>query len=124
MSVFTVEADYSATGEGVTYMIMFTRAYPLQEDYKVKPSFVTKEDGTIFFEEGELKYPREQVAINEFTKLFGSYYALGATVKEGLHFDNPSAKRLVSPELQAKLIDWEKEAGGFEYHASLHLNFS
>ena len=124
MSVYTVESEYFATGEGMTYMLMFTRAYPSQEDYEVKPSFVTKEDGRMVFEEGKLKNTPEQIALKQFAEKFGSYFARGATAKEGLHFDSGSARLLVSPELQAKLKDWEKNAGGLEYYSSMHVNFS
>lgn len=123
MSVYTIECEYFATGEGMTHMIMFTRAYPMPEDYEVEPKIDTS--GEVWkLREGKLKYPMEQVALKQFAEKFGGYYAQGATAKEGLHFDSTSAKLLVSPELQAKLVAWEKDAGGFEYHCSLHMNFS
>lgn len=124
MAMFTVSCEYFGTGEGMTHMILFTRAYPEHDDYETPPSFEKDADGNMFYKEGVLKYKPELIALRRFIKVFGSFYAQGADVKEGLHFDSNSAKFLISPELQAKLEDWNKDAGGFEYHTSLHLNFS
>lgn len=124
MAVYTVMAEYFATGEGVTRMILFTRAYPSQDDYEVEPSFDTDDEGKMIFKEGVLKYAPEVIALRKFTEVFGSFYARGADVKQGLHFDNLAARMLISKELQEKLEDWSTDAGGFEYYTSLHLNFS
>lgn len=123
-NVYTVTAEYFGTGEGVTHMVLFTRAYPSQDDYEIKPSFETDAEGTMIYKEGVLKYKPELIALKRFVKVFGSFYAQGADVKEGLHFDSMSAKLLISNELQEKLMNWNTDAGGFEYHTSLHLNFS
>lgn len=124
MTVYTVTAEYFGTGEGMTHMIMFTRAYPSYDDYEVQPSFDTDDDGNMIFKEGVLKYRPELIALRNFIRVFGDFYARVADVKEGLHFDSTSAKLLISNELQEKLMNWNVDSGGFEYHTSLHLNFS
>ena len=97
-NVYTVYADYSATGEGTVYMALITRAYG--------PN--TKEEN----------------ALNRFKELFGSYMASGAIVTAGLYFDFPGNKILISNDLRDRIVDWNRDAGGLEWHSSLHLNFS
>lgn len=96
--VYTVYADYGATGEGQTYMALITRAYG--------PS------------------SKKENALNRFRELFGDYMATGATVKPGLHFDFPGAHLLLSEKMKSGLEDWNTDAGGLEWHSSLHLNFA
>ena len=96
--VYTVYADYFGTGNGTTYMALITRAYGPKS--------------------------REENAMNRFRELFGDYMATGATVKPGLHFDFPGNRFLISKELQENIKDWNTNAGGLEWHSSLHLNFS
>lgn len=97
--MYTVSCEYFATGEGHTFMVLFTRGYGSNED------------------------PMDN-AMESFRKLFGGYFAQGADVKEGIDFEFAGAKFLLSNELKAKLLEWEKDAGGLEYHAKLHVNFS
>lgn len=97
--MFTVSCNYFATGEGVTHMVLYTRGYGADAD------------------------PAKN-AIDAFERHFGSYFARGAEVREGLDFDFNGAKLLVSDHLRTKLQDWIKHAGGLEYHASIHVNFS
>ena len=97
--VYTVYADYFATGEGVSYMVLITRGYGKNAS-------------------------REENAMARFRELFGSYMATGATVKPGLHFDFHGSNVLMSDTLKEKIADWNKDAGGLEWHSSLHLNFS
>jgi predicted SAM-dependent methyltransferase len=97
--IYTVYSDYFATGEGTSYMVLITRGY------------------------GPNKDPKEN-AMKRFRELFGSYMALGANVKTGLYFDFPGNKVLLSEEMRVKLTDWHTDAGGLEWHSSLHLNFS
>lgn len=97
--MYTVTCEYFATGEGHTYMVLFTQGY------------------------GESAISSEN-ALTNFKEIFGDYFAIGAEVKEGIHFDFPSAKYLLSDALKQNILEWEKEAGGLEYHASLHVNFS
>jgi hypothetical protein len=117
--MFTVYSEYYGTGEGVTRMILFTRARPCEDDYEVQPSF----DAGVY-KEGILKNEPKVLALKHFTRIFGSFFALGAVVNEGLDFDNNVAQLLISPELQKNLEKWSKNAFGFEYHTKLHLNFS
>ena len=125
MAVFTVSCEYFATGEGTTYMILFTRGYPRHEDYEVQPSYPYNEATKKYeYNPGKLKISPEEVARKIFAEKFGGYFARGAEVKVGLHFDSRAAELLISKELQDKLVDWNKDAGGFEYHSSLHVNFS
>jgi hypothetical protein len=95
----TVTNSYFATGEGITHMVLFTKGYGPDSD-------------------------RSANALNTFVKHFGDYYSQGAEVREGLSFEFNGAKLLVSDALRAKLEDWAKQAGGLEYHASLHVNLS
>lgn len=97
-NVYTVYADYFGTGNGTTYMALITRAYGPKS--------------------------REVNAMNRFIELFGGYMATGATVKPGLHFDFPGSHLLLNDTMQEKLKDWNNDAGGLEWHSSLHLNFS
>jgi hypothetical protein len=96
--MYTVSNSYFATGEGVTHMVLFTKGYG---------------EGT-----------RPDNALATFEKLFGSYFTIGAEVKEGLHFDFHGAALLINAELRAKLENWAETAGNLEYHASLHVNLS
>ena len=96
--MYTVSNSYFGTGEGVTHMVLFTKGY------------------------GDLNGPENALA--DFKKQFGSYYAIGAMVQQGLHFDFSGANLLVGDNLRARLDDWAKKAGGLEYHASLHVNLS
>jgi hypothetical protein len=96
--MYTVTCDYFATGAGMTHMVLFTRGYGPNE-------------------------PAEN-AMASFKRIFGDYYAIGAEIKEGLDFDFPGAKFLISDKMRTNIIEWEKEAGGLEYHASFHVNFS
>ena len=97
--IYTVTNSYFATGEGITYMLMFTRGYGRADDGRDN-------------------------AMESFEKQFGAYFSRGAEITEGLNFDFPGAKLLISDELKAKLELWNQTAGGLEYHASIHVNFS
>ena len=97
-NVYTVYADYFGTGNGTTYMVLITRAYGPNS--------------------------REINAMNRFIELFGGYMATGATVKPGLFFDFPGSHLLMSDKLKTNLESWNNDAGGLEWHSSLHLNFS
>jgi hypothetical protein len=63
-------------------------------------------------------------ALEEFARVFGSYYAIGAVVHNGMVFDFYGSHLLVSESLKTMLIDYVRNAGGLEYHASIHYNFS
>jgi hypothetical protein len=68
--MYTVIADYIATGEGRTVMVLYTRA-------------LGADDGI-------------ENALTQFKSNFGAYYAQGATVYSGLKFDCPGADLFVS----------------------------
>lgn len=97
--MYTVFCDYFATGEGRTFMLLITRGYGESDDGK-------------------------ENALETFKEVFGDYYAIGAEIRDGIDFNIPGAKFLLSEELKNSLLDWEKDAGGLEYHATLHVNFS
>jgi hypothetical protein len=98
-NMYTVQMHYGATGEGATYAVMYTRGYGPNTDPKKN-------------------------ALEEFARVFGSYYAIGAVVHNGMVFDFYGSHLLVSESLKTMLIDYVRNAGGLEYHASIHYNFS
>jgi hypothetical protein len=98
-NMYTVEMHYSATGEGVTYAVMYTRGYGPHADPKKN-------------------------ALEAFARMFGAYYAASAVVHNGMVFDFYGSHLLVSENLKTMLIDYVRNAGGLEYHASIHYNFS
>lgn len=100
--MYTVHAEYFATGEGHTYMVLFTHGDGYGDD---------EQDG-------------KANALAQFKEIFGDYFAIGAEVREGIQFDFAGAKYLLSEALRGNILDWEKAAGNLEYHASFHVNFS
>jgi len=97
--MYTVTNSYFATGEGITHMVLFTKGYGKDAD-------------------------RSKNAFETFERHFGAYYAQGAEITPGLRFEFNGAKLMISDELRAKLQQWAEQAGGLEYHATLHVNFS
>lgn len=95
--MFTVYCDYLATGEGSTVMVLFTKGY-----------------GS--------KTPREN-ALDEFARIFGGYYAIGAEIYEGIKTDFPFSNMLLSESL-LKFLNEKSDAGNIHYHASFHVNYS
>lgn len=77
MKQYTITADYMATGEGRTIMIMFTYA-----------------------ESGE-------GAWKKFQERFGVFYAYGAEVKEGIDFDFPGSDIMLTAPLKKALAEWD-----------------
>lgn len=63
-------------------------------------------------------------ALDTFKEVFGDYFAIAAEVKQGIDFEFSGSKYLLSDALRDNIMEWEKTAGGLEYHASLHVNFS
>lgn len=96
--MYTVTCNYFATGEGITYMVLFTRGYGPADGHTN--------------------------ALETFKRYFGDYYSIGAELQEGMVFDFSGSEMLVSDTLRAKLEEWVSQAGGLEYHAKLHVNFS
>jgi hypothetical protein len=100
-NIYTVTCNHIATGEGHTVMILITRAYG-------------PNDGTTN-------------ALNKFKEIFGEYYALGATVEEGLMLNKSYINLLISDRVRQDLMNWESDGeapGGLEYFSSYHRNFS
>lgn len=95
----TVIMQYGATGEGTTYAVMYTRGYGPHAD-------------------------RKKNALDNFIRQFGEFYSYGAEVHDGMVFDFHGSHLLVSENLKTALIDFVRDAGGLEYHASIHMNFS
>lgn len=122
-----VVSDYLATGEGMTRCILITKAYPAHDDYKQSNSHYN-EDGTFHFEMPELKdgITSEVIAMREFKKEFGDFYAMGAEYLDEEEFLRRYAAHLPShfPMLIADQHDPNKGAGNFYYASKLHLNYS
>jgi hypothetical protein len=99
--IYTVTADYGATGEGHTLMLLITRGYG-------------SDDGP-------------SNALERFREIFGDYFAQGADVEEGLQLNKHYVRDLVPESTRLKLMTWESSddaPGGLEYFAQLHVNFS
>lgn len=93
----TVVCEYGATGEGITHMVLICIA----------------EDG--------------DGAIKEFTRVFGSYFAIGAEVYDGLRFDLPACKLLIGDTTRkalTKVYNDGQPTGNMSFNATLHFNFS
>lgn len=97
--MYTVVIDYFATGEGSTTAVMYTRGYGPHAD-------------------------RKKNALENAARVFGEYLASGAEVYDGMVFNFPGSDLLVSETLKAKLINYVRDAGGLEYNAYIHVNFS
>lgn len=95
----TVIINYFATGEGITSAVMYTRGYGPHTD-------------------------RKKNALENAARVFGEYYASGAEVYDGMVFNFPGSESLVSETLKTKLINYVRDAGGLEYNACIHVNFS
>ena len=95
----TVIMQYGATGDGTTYAVMYKRGYCPHAD-------------------------RKKNALDNFIRQFGEFYSYGAEVHDGMVFDFHGSHLLVSENLKTVLIDFVRDAGGLEYHASIHMNFS
>lgn len=98
-SMFTVILSHSATGEGSFKAVMYTRGYGQH-------------------------YDRRKNALENFESKYGPYYAMGAEVHDGMVFDFHGRETLVSDKAVELLKDFAVDAGGLEYTASLHFNFS
>lgn len=95
--MYTISGHYFGTGEGSTYMVLYTRGYG--------------PNGTKSVEN----------AIQEFRNKFGHF--VETNVAEGISFGFPGAKLLVSEPMRQALVEWNSD-GTCSYHASCHSNFS
>lgn len=118
-----VVADYSATGEGRTVMILITRARARRDekhnDYEVEPSFT--EDG---YDPGVEANTPEFRAFREFAEEFNGFHAMGAEVLDRNEFFHRFGNHV--PEYLYKMADPEGEhlPPGFHYKSEIHYNFS
>lgn len=114
---FFIINDNYATGEGRTISILITRAYPKYEDYAVRPS---EENGW----KGELKYPKELLAIREFSEKFGYWAAKGAESISYLKLLE-NYKEFI-PEIVIRILNAEGNnvPGNFNYFQEFHINYA
>lgn len=75
-NLFTVACSYGATGEGQTYMVLFTFAL------------------------------NKAMALQKFSEEFNTYYAQGATVYDGYYFDFEGAPFLITDALRKAMEEW------------------
>jgi hypothetical protein len=114
-----VAADYYATGEGRTVMLLITRAYPHTDDYETHGDVV---DGV--WVPGKLKNSDKFRAGREFIEEFGGYFAMGAENLPREEFLKRFGHHL--PEYVHKIlaVEGNERPGNFNFKQSLHLNFS
>ena len=111
--------DYYATGEGRTVMLLITRAYPHVDDYEDHvllshpPKRVLKKGHT-----------PKVIAAREFADIFGRYYLQGAENIPREEFIKRFGHHL--PDYVKTLLneDSDKGPGNFNFHQSMHINFS
>lgn len=123
-----VVSDYTGQGEGSTICILVTKAYPHTDDYDRTNSKSYTKDGSFHFEMPPLKegITPETIALRQFAKEFGDWYAQGATViskevflKDWIHHCPSYMKKMIDNQ-----DDKEKAAGNIYYASTLHLNYS
>jgi hypothetical protein len=113
-------ADYYATGEGRTVMILITRAPTTDEDYEIKPSIDSNG-----YNPGKEKNTKIVRALREFIEKFGGYYGSGAQILNRHDFVSqygnfiPDAVRTLTDINNKDLVP-----PAFHYESSIHLNFS
>lgn len=103
MSLHAVYSEYGATGEGITRMLLVTRAYPSADD-RIR------------------SIDSETISRERFADKFGDYYAMGAEY-EDLVENIPATFIHLIPDFVMKQIE-ANDAFGFEFYTSIHLNFS
>jgi hypothetical protein len=105
-----IVCDYYATGEGTTVLTLITRATPHKDDYSEDYSTV--------------KNTSLDRAFREFEELFGPWYTRGAEVLDRYEFFHRYGHMV--PSILYKMCDPEDEnfPPGFNWHSSLHFNYS
>jgi hypothetical protein len=102
MGFMTAFAQYFATGEGITYMVVISPAYG---------------SGT----------PAENITA-EFTERFGDYMAQGIEIEEGIFLDFDGSDFLITDRLRALFEDWQRgemsAPGNAVFSSSFHVNYS
>ena len=112
-----IAADYYATGEGRTVMILITRAYPKGDDYETLGEIV---DGK--FVPGKLKNTAKFRAAREFIEEFGGWYAQCAENLSREEFLKRFGHYL--PEFAKKMLTSDDQPGNMNFKQSFHLNYS
>lgn len=116
-----VVCDYSATGEGMTKMIMITRAYPREDDYETPGSYNYE---TQEYTPPTLKPNRTAAvrAIREFAERFDGYYARGAECIDRETFFDLYDSYL--PKFVKRMLEDPDQPGNFNFQQQIHMNFS
>lgn len=117
-----IVSTYSATGEGISYCFLVTRAYPMGDDY-VKPSWF--DDDGVWHYESELKNTATERALREFRERHGDWYAIGAESVSREEFLSDRYRPFI-PEYVRNIVTAEPNRcpGNFNWYASFHVNFS
>lgn len=112
-----VAGEYSATGEGITWWVLITRAYPKDTDYSVMPDF-NFTTGEYF--PGELTHTSAQIALSEFEEIFGEFASQMAEVwteESFLQYFGHLVPDAVRNMLKSK-------SGDFQWYSQFHFNLS
>jgi hypothetical protein len=94
--IYTAWANYSATGEGQTYMVLIMIA---KDEDDLRKTFAEK---------------------------FGSYMAIGMEHREGVYLDFPGNGFVITPALRNFTTKWKKDDDYpmLNYFSSFHFNYS
>lgn len=108
-------ADYFATGEGRTVMLLITRAYPHADDYE---DYVLTSSPPQYVVKNSAKFR----AAREFIEEFGSYYAQAARNLSREEFLAGYCHFL--PEVTKNMLTSESQPGNMNFKQQFHFNFS
>ncbi len=116
-----IAADYYATGEGRTVMLLITRAYPRSDDYATPGNFADGVYTPPTLKEG---YTDKVIAGREFIEEFGGYFAMGAENLPREEFLKRFGHHL--PEFVHKVLaaKGNERPGNFNFKQSIHFNYS
>ena len=116
-----IAADYYATGEGRTVMLLITRAYPRSDDYATPGDFTNGVYTPPTMKEG---HTPKVIAAREFIEEFGGYFARGAENLPREEFLKRFGHHL--PEFVHKVLAAEgsERPGNFNFKQSIHFNYS
>lgn len=119
-----VQGEYFATGEGITRMVLITRAYPKAADYKTQPSFETDSDGKLVYVPGILNKDKADIAMDEFIEIFGSWYGVCGEVVTQEVFLAKNQKYI--PQVVFNVLKDNENDGpaNFKWHSMFHVNYS
>lgn len=116
-----IAADYYATGEGRTVMLLITRAYPRHDDYAAPGNYTDGVYTPPALKEG---LTPKVIAGREFIEEFDGYFARGAENLPREEFLKRFGHHL--PEYVHNMLNLEgnERPGNFNFKQRLHLNFS